>query len=508
MAEPTADLVAGRFRMGRPIGAGAQGRVVAAHDELLDRPVALKILQSAVPDAHARARFLREARAAAALVHPNIVTVFDIGAVDGPLTEEGTTPYIAMELVDGPSLAQVLAERGPLAVTDAVEVARQVLAGLGAAHARGLLHRDVKPSNALLAPDGTVKLTDFGIATSTADGMTLTQPGAVLGTVAYLAPERVAGRPATAASDLYAVGVVLHEMLTGSPPFTGDTAVAVALAHTAQAPPSLAEQRPEVGAGLDALVRRALAKDPAGRFASAAEMDAALAEVVTGPSLGRSATSRPRAPTPTPTTGQPVDAPHRGDQGSTRALPVAGHPSAGGTPARRGWVRPAALAVVALLAVALAATLVGGALSDRRGDDATAGGLSTTPAPPSPAPVTTTPITPPAEPPPTPTVSDLDALITALEADPDRFGERGEDLLERLLDVREAEDEDVPRLAAETAARVIRWTRRGELDPATAAEAGRVLVDLGRDGSPAGDGDDGDGDDGDGEDGDGDGEDD
>ncbi|MGF1662524.1 MAG: serine/threonine-protein kinase, partial [Kineosporiaceae bacterium] len=303
MAESTADLVAGRFRVGRLIGAGAQGRVVAAHDELLDRPVALKILQSSVPDSHARARFLREARAAAALVHPNVVTVFDIGAVDGPLTGDGTTPYIAMELVDGPSLAQVIADRGPLSITDAVEVTRQILAGLGAAHARGLLHRDVKPSNALLAPDGTVKLTDFGIATTAAGGMTLTEPGAVLGTVAYLAPERVAGEAATVASDLYAVGVVLYEMLAGTPPFRGDTAVAIALAHSTQAPPSLAERRAglgeeAVGEELDALVGRALAKDPAARFASAAEMDAALAGTPTDRGVPRSATSRARTPAP------------------------------------------------------------------------------------------------------------------------------------------------------------------------------------------------------------------
>jgi serine/threonine-protein kinase len=490
MAEPTASLVAGRFRMGRLIGAGAQGRVVAAHDDLLERPVALKILQSAVPDAHARARFLREARAAAALVHPNVVTVFDIGAVDGPLTGDGTTPYIAMELVDGPSLAQVIADRGPLSVTDAVEVARQILAGLGAAHGRGLLHRDVKPSNALVAPDGTVKLTDFGIATSAADGMTLTQPGAVLGTVAYLAPERVAGRPATVASDLYAVGVVLYEMLAGTPPFRGDTAVAVALAHGTQVPPSLAEQRPEVGARLAALVGRALAKDPDDRFASAAEMDTALAEAGAADPPRRSATSRSVAPATTSAAaaGAPRDDPGTGGDHATRALPVVGggdHPGSSDRPGVRSGRGPGAgaiLIVAAVLALAVAGVLVGTALSDRRADPGAAG----EPAAPTVTAVAAPTVAAEAGPPPNPSTATpvpapfgLDALVARLETDPDGAGERGEDLLDRLRDLQEAEEDDLPRLAMDTAVRVTRWTRRDELDPAVAAETVRVLAGLG-----------------------------
>jgi serine/threonine-protein kinase len=502
MAEPTADLVAGRFRLGRLIGAGAQGRVVAAHDELLDRPVALKILQSAVPDAHARARFLREARAAAALVHPNVVTVFDIGAVDGPLTGDGTTPYIAMELVDGPSLAQVIAGRGPLPVADAVEVTRQVLAGLGAAHARGLLHRDVKPSNALLAPDGTVKLTDFGIATGTAGGLTLTQPGAVLGTVAYLAPERVAGEAATVASDLYAVGVVLHEMLAGSPPFTGDSAVAVALAHGTRTPPSLAGLRPEVGPELDALVGRALAKDPAARFASAAEMDGALAVAVTGAPVPphdpgpsrRSATSRAMAPVAAvPAPGWPGEPGPTDDPGATRGMPVVGAPRRATS---RGPGRGVLLAVAVVLALAVGGVLIGAALGERaRGPGAAQGSAPATvptTAPPSaaasPAPLPTSPPTPSTTAPP-PGDPGLDALVTTLEADPDRYGERGEDLLDRLRELQEAEADDVPRLATETVVRVARWTRRDELDPAIAAETARVLAGLGPGGPPAADGD-------------------
>jgi serine/threonine-protein kinase len=492
------DLVAGRFRLGRVIGAGAQGRVVAAHDELLDRPVALKILQFGIPGADARARFLREARAAAGLLHPNVVTVFDVGAVDGTITDEAATPYLAMELVDGPSLAQVLAEHGPFAVDDAVEATRQVVAGLAAAHARGLLHRDVKPSNALLAPDGTVKLTDFGIATGVAGGGTLTQPGAVLGTVAYLAPERLAGEPASVASDLYSVGVMLHEMLVGEPPYTADTAIAVALAHRTRPVPSVADRRPEVGPGLDDLVRRALAKDPADRYGSAADMDLALAGSSTAPQArrlvmsqavprvgGRPAGAAPvaggtarsdRRAAPDDPDGDPHDR-----VGDTRSLAPA--------PAAAGAVRRATPAVAGLLALVVVAALVGVVLAERdrppSGDGVPAstptptGAATAGPAPGGAAPSPAPPSAAPAPPAATPAAADsLDALIARLAADPDAAGERGDDLLARLTDIREADPADRRRLVTETAVRTVRWVRGGELDPAVGAEVARVLGEL------------------------------
>jgi serine/threonine-protein kinase len=492
------DLVAGRFRLGRVIGAGAQGRVVAAHDELLDRPVALKILQFGLPGVDARARFLREARAAAGLLHPNVVTVFDVGAVDGSITDEAATPYLAMELVDGPSLAQVLAERGPLAVDDAVEATRQVLAGLAAAHARGLLHRDVKPSNALLAPDGTVKLTDFGIATGVAGGGTLTQPGAVLGTVAYLAPERLTGEPATVASDLYGVGVMLHEMLVGEPPYTADTAIAVALAHRTRPVPSVVDRRPEVGPGLDALVRRALAKDPADRYGSAADMDLALAGSPAAPQARRLVMSQvvPRAGAHpagvAPLPGGTV----RGD-GRTPAEDPGGDPPDGGgdtrslapAPARARRARLATPAVAGLLALVVVVALVGVLLAERDRTPSADGvpaptptGAATaapTPAPPATTPSPAPPSAAPAPPAATPAAADpLDALIARLAEDPDAAGERGDDLLARLTDIREADPADRRRLVTETAVRTVRWVRRGELDPTVGAEVARVLGEL------------------------------
>src|SRR5581483_3884190 len=210
--------LAGRYRVDRLLGRGGMALVYLAHDEALDRPVAVKLLSDTLAaDEEYRARFLREARVAARLAHRNIVRIYDAGEQDG-------RPYIVMECVPGGTLDQVLLTRGRLLPAEAVAVAIQVCDGLDCAHAAGLVHRDVKPQNLLVAADGTVKIADFGIARPL-EAPRLTATGIVLGTAAYLAPEQSEGEPVTAAADLYALGAVLYELLTGRPPHTAGSLV-------------------------------------------------------------------------------------------------------------------------------------------------------------------------------------------------------------------------------------------------------------------------------------------
>lgn len=202
--------VAGRYELVRPLGHGAMATVDLAHDVELDRPVALKRLaDNLARDEEVRPRFLREARLAARLAHPNVVRVFDVGEDDG-------RPFIAMEYVEGETLAELVGRRGRLPAAEVARLGVQMCAGLAAAHAAGLVHRDVKPQNLILSTDGVLKLGDFGIALGH-DGTKLTLAGTVLGTAGYLAPEQARGEPVTAAADIYAVGAVLYELLTGEP---------------------------------------------------------------------------------------------------------------------------------------------------------------------------------------------------------------------------------------------------------------------------------------------------
>ena len=263
-------VLAARYVLGGELGAGGMARVVRARDLVLDRDVAVKLLPAGVVDPATRERFRREARWTASFAHPNAVAVFDAGEDRGQL-------YLVMELVDGPSLAAVLASRGRLSVADALCVADAVLAALDAAHAAGIVHRDVKPANVLLGPGGQVKLADFGIARRLDDlALDLTAAHTVLGTPRYTSPEQLAGWPATAASDLYAVGVVLYEALAGYPPFDGASAAVVAAAHQVAPTPDVAAARPDVPPAVAGAVSRALAKDPAARFPTAGAMRAAL----------------------------------------------------------------------------------------------------------------------------------------------------------------------------------------------------------------------------------------
>jgi serine/threonine-protein kinase len=265
------ELIGGRYELGRQLGAGGMARVYLGHDRLLDREVAVKVLSEPyASDPNFVERFRREASAAAGLNHPNIVAVYDRGEADGSY-------YIVMEFLAGPDLKQVIRSRAPLPPTEAIDAAQQILAALGAAHRRDVVHRDVKPQNVLVAEDGHLKVTDFGIARAGAES-DMTEAGSVIGTAQYLSPEQARGDEVTAASDTYAVGIVLYEMLTGRVPFDGGPPVAVAMKQISDEPVSPRIVEPTVPPELEAVVLRALAKRPSERYRTAEEMSRALAE--------------------------------------------------------------------------------------------------------------------------------------------------------------------------------------------------------------------------------------
>jgi hypothetical protein len=263
------DVIAGRYELLELIGSGGMSAVWKAHDRMLDRTVAIKILhdQFATDEEYVE-RFRREARSVAQLSHPNIVTVIDRGEEDG-------RQYIVFECVEGENLKQLIERTGRLPVRDALEMAVQMGRALGFAHSRGLVHRDVKPQNVLLNEDGQAKMTDFGIARSVdVQGVTIT--GTVLGTSEYIAPEQARGQRVDSLTDVYSLGVVLYELLTGSVPFQGENFVAIALRHVNEEPPSVFERRPDVPPRVAMAVERAMAKRPEDRFGS---MDEFVAEL-------------------------------------------------------------------------------------------------------------------------------------------------------------------------------------------------------------------------------------
>jgi eukaryotic-like serine/threonine-protein kinase len=274
----TGEVVADRYELEQLVGSGGMSSVYRALDRLLERNVALKILHPHYGDDEEYVeRFRREARAVAQLSHPNIVTVIDRGEADG-------RQFIVFEYIDGESLKQVIDRNGPLPPRRALELALQVADALAFAHQAGLVHRDVKPQNVLVTADGEAKVTDFGIARSLDVEHGVTQTGTVLGTSNYLSPEQARGQGVTPATDVYSLGVVLYELLTGEVPFPGENFVAVAMRHINEPPPSLLDRRPDVPLRLVHAVERALAKDPAARFptmeAFADELRACLAETV------------------------------------------------------------------------------------------------------------------------------------------------------------------------------------------------------------------------------------
>jgi eukaryotic-like serine/threonine-protein kinase len=338
--------LAGRYRLEERIAAGGVGEVWRGRDMVLARAVAVKLLRpDYVQHPEALARFRAEARHAAGVSHPGIAQVFDYG-------EDGQ-PFLVMELVPGPSLAGVLLAGGPLDARTAMDVTAQAATALGAAHLAGLVHRDIKPGNLLVGPGGQVKITDFGIAHA-AGSAPLTRTGMVIGTPAYLAPERVAGKPATSASDLYSLGIVCYECLTGAPPFTG-TPVEIALAHQHGGLPTLP---PHVPAEVAALITSLTAKDPQARPATAAAAASWAARL--RDALGPGAAARGAGgdgPLPATLT-DPVPSTLIGAPSQVMADAQVGPRSAHRTPLRRGLHRGRTLALAAAV-IAIIAGLAG-----------------------------------------------------------------------------------------------------------------------------------------------------
>jgi len=347
--EGTERVLGGRYRLKHLIATGGMAEVWDAVDDILGRPVAVKILHvHLAEDESFRERFRREAIAAARLAHPSVVATFDTG-VDGAIT------YIVMELVNGTTLRQALNETGPMAPGRAVHIGAQVADALHYAHNAGVVHRDVKPANILLCtdgrvpggrvPDGRVKVADFGIAKAVEESEpsrpdpsdALTGTGSIVGTAQYLSPEQVEGRPVDGRTDVYALGVVLYEMLCGRPPFTGETEMAVALKHVTSAPPAPRQVRGGIPRPLEDIVLRAMAKAPGSRYQSAAELQTALLSVDLGASEATNVVASPAYVPPLP-----ADTPPRGIPPSF-------------VQNERRWLVPA----VAIIAVAVTLGIVG-----------------------------------------------------------------------------------------------------------------------------------------------------
>ena len=332
----------GRYELERKIGEGGMARIYAGRDLRLNRRVAIKIPHSHYAnDADFLERFRHEAQAAAMLAHPNIVDVYDVG-------KDGEISYIVMEFVEGTDLKTRILREAPMPVAEAVAIAQQIAHGLHAAHRAGMVHRDIKPQNVIVTHDGQARVTDFGVAKSHLS-TALTETGVSFGTVDYLSPEQAQGRPATPQSDVYSLGVVLYEMLTGKLPFSGDSAVAVAMKHVTEEPTPPRRLNPHIPPGLEALVLRAMAKDPAERpqgaqefarllagYEQVAMQDTVINQSLPRPSLFRaSSLSPPRAPRHSPRSAPSQTAAPRAACPSRRLAPP---------PARRRARRASAVA--------------------------------------------------------------------------------------------------------------------------------------------------------------------
>ena len=344
-------LFDGRYRVMRKLGAGGMADVYLAEDEELGRRVAIKILNErhANDDSFVE-RFRREAKNAAGLSHPNIVSIYDRGEAEG-------TYYIAMEYLDGRTLKELLIARGPMPIGDAIHYTRQILNALRFAHKKGVVHRDIKPHNVMVDGDGRLKVTDFGIARAGASQMT--EAGAIVGTAQYLSPEQARGAAVDQRSDLYSIGVVLYEMLTGNVPFTGESPVEIAMKHLSDTPRPPSSIRPEIPPDLDMVVLRALAKNPDDRYQTAEEMDAELAHIADGGSVTAitadaatavlSGTSLANAPTA-------IAAPRRERRPGTYRYQD--------PPPRRRTIWPWLLAILGLVAALLAGWFAYGRIED------------------------------------------------------------------------------------------------------------------------------------------------
>jgi len=350
--------LAGRYRLIERLGRGGFGEVWRAEDSTLQRDVAVKVLTVGGESAEVE-RFTREAHALAQLAHPNVVAVYDSGSDDG-------TAFVVMQLLSGPNLATLIAEDAPLPVAMAVDLTRQAAAGLAAAHATGIVHRDVTPANLILDGD-TLKLVDFGVARLATSSTALTMTGTVFATPSYVSPEQAEGRPADARSDIYSLGCVLYALLAGEPPFTAEHPIGVVQQHITQEPVPIGARRGDIPVALDALLASMLAKDPNARPASAEEVERALTYVAAG-----------TEPAP--------------DMAPTRVLPVA-------VAERRGFNRIAVVVAVVLIALggALTAFLLAGGSDASKPNRTTRSTTHTQPTTTAntTAPTTTTPPPPP-----------------------------------------------------------------------------------------------------------------
>jgi eukaryotic-like serine/threonine-protein kinase len=344
-----------RYEVGRLLGAGGMAEVFEGRDRLLARRVAIKVLQvQFARDPSFLIRFKREAQAAASLSHPNIVGVYDTGTEDG-------THFIVMEYVDGRTLRDVIRTEGPLYPERAAEICADVCSALAAAHARGLIHRDIKPGNVMLTPEGKVKVMDFGIARATTSE-SITQTAAVVGTAQYISPEQAQGQTVDYRSDLYSLGCCLYEMLTGTVPFTGATPVAIAYRHVREDPTPPRMLNGDVPAPLEAICLKAMAKLPDNRYQTAMEMD---------DDLERFRNGQPVQAIPLLASAATTQAIPRGDGGADQTAMMSGVPADRATryaepyeeEERRtsvGWI---VVSLLALLVVGLAAFFITRALT-------------------------------------------------------------------------------------------------------------------------------------------------
>jgi serine/threonine-protein kinase len=487
-----ADVVAGRYELAELIGTGGNGRVFAGRDRVLDRRVAVKLVDAEAVrhrDPAGRERFLAEARSSAGFTHPNAVAVFDAGEADGSL-------FLVMELVEGETLAARLAREGPLDPAVAARIAGDVLAALDAAHRAGIVHRDVKPANVLLDARGTAKLADFGIAKRLDSvAASLTNPGQFFGTPKYLAPEQVDGRSVSGATDVYATGIVLFEMLSGRPPFDEGQPMATAMAQRDAQVPDLRTMRPDVPDVLVAVVDRALRKDPHERFASAAAMRAALTAPLwpaPRPAADTSAADATRAMATTnadattvlaaPRRTPPASGRAQGAQRPAAVAPTATMPRSNPTfrvPRRRS--RATGVLVTMIAAIAVAALVA--AFAVRGNDDPGDTDAATRPpgevvpetnesaasGPASPAGTAgQLPVLP----------SDVPMLVDFLAQDPSVVGARGEELLKELRKVVGRNGDKQGEAAEELRSKIDEWVGDDELDASIGSLAQQLLDRL------------------------------